>query len=41
VTGAKVQGLTPEFVSRARQHGFQNLDLHKLLALKNSGVLDE
>jgi hypothetical protein len=38
---AKVQGITPEFVERARKHGFQNLTLEKLLMLKNSGVLDE
>jgi beta-lactamase regulating signal transducer with metallopeptidase domain/uncharacterized protein YnzC (UPF0291/DUF896 family) len=41
VTGAKVQGITPEFIERARKHGFQNLTIDKLMALKNSGVLDE
>jgi beta-lactamase regulating signal transducer with metallopeptidase domain len=41
VIGAKVQGVTPEFIERARKHGFQNLSMDKLLALKNSGVLDE
>jgi hypothetical protein len=37
---AKIQNITPEFVERARSHGFKNLDLSKLMALKNSGVLD-
>lgn len=41
VIGAKVQGITPEFIERARKHGFQNLTIDKLIALKNSGVLDE
>ncbi len=39
--GAKIQGITPEFVEKARKHGFQNLSMDKLLALKNSGVLDQ
>jgi hypothetical protein len=34
-------GITPEFIERARKHGFQNLNMDKLLALKNAGVLDE
>jgi beta-lactamase regulating signal transducer with metallopeptidase domain len=37
---AKVQGFTPEFIEKARKHGFQNLTIDKLMALKNSGVLD-
>jgi beta-lactamase regulating signal transducer with metallopeptidase domain len=37
---AKVQGITPEFIEKARKHGFQNLTIDKLMALKNSGVLD-
>lgn len=41
VIGAKVQGITPEFIERARKHGFQSLTIDKLIALKNSGVLDE
>jgi beta-lactamase regulating signal transducer with metallopeptidase domain len=41
VIAAKIQGLTPEFIQRAHQHGFKNLDLDKLLELKNSGVLEE
>ena len=38
--GAKVQGVTPEFIEKARSHGFKDLTLEKLIALKNSGVLD-
>lgn len=41
VIGAKVQGITPEFIERARKHGFQNLTIDKLIALQNSGALDE
>lgn len=37
---AKIQGITPEFVEEARSHGFKDLDLSKLMALKNSGVLN-
>jgi beta-lactamase regulating signal transducer with metallopeptidase domain len=40
VIGAKVQGITPEFIEKARSHGFQNLTINKLMALRNSGVLD-
>jgi len=36
---AKVQGITPEFIERARKHGFQNLTLDKLMALKNADIL--
>jgi beta-lactamase regulating signal transducer with metallopeptidase domain len=39
--GAKVQGITPEFIAEAKSHGFRNLDLDKLMALKHSGVLDK
>ena len=39
-TAAKIQGITPEFIANARSHGFKNLTLDKLIALKNSGVLD-
>jgi beta-lactamase regulating signal transducer with metallopeptidase domain len=39
--GAKVQGITPEFIAEAKSHGFKNLDLHKLIALKQSGVFDK
>jgi beta-lactamase regulating signal transducer with metallopeptidase domain len=40
VIGAKVQGITREFIEKARSHGFQNLTIDKLMALRNSGVLD-
>jgi hypothetical protein len=32
-------GITPEFIQKARSHGFKDLDLDKLMELKNSGVL--
>ena len=38
--GAKVQGITPEFIAKVRSHGFKDLTLDKLIALKNSGVMD-
>jgi len=38
--GAKVQGITPEFIAAAQKHGFKDLDLDKLIQLKNSGVLE-
>jgi len=37
---AKVQGITPEFIASAQQHGFKELDLDKLIQLKNLGVLE-
>jgi len=37
--GAKVQGITPEFIEQARKHGFQNLSLDKLMALKHADIL--
>ena len=39
--GAKVQGVTPEFIEQARKHGFQNLTLEKLIQLRHLGVLDK
>ncbi|HTQ95459.1 MAG TPA: M56 family metallopeptidase [Candidatus Acidoferrum sp.] len=38
--GAKVQGITPEFIAKVKSHGFKDLTLDKLIALKNTGVLD-
>ena len=38
IIGAKVQGITPEFIEKARKHGFQNLTLDKLISLKNAEV---
>ena len=40
VVGAKVQGITPQFIELARSHGFKNLDLDKLIQLKNANVLE-
>jgi beta-lactamase regulating signal transducer with metallopeptidase domain len=40
VISAKVQDLTPEFVEKARQHGFKDLSLHKLIQLKQLGILE-
>ncbi len=37
---AKIMGITPEFVEKARSHDFRDLSMDKLVALKNSGVLD-
>jgi beta-lactamase regulating signal transducer with metallopeptidase domain len=36
--GAKIQGITPEFVAEAQKHGFKDLNLDKLIALKSAGV---
>jgi len=33
-----VQGITPEFIEKARKHGFQNLTMDKLIALKQAEV---
>ena len=35
---AKVSGITPEFVEKARSQGFKDLDLRKLIALRNADV---
>jgi hypothetical protein len=35
-----VQGITPDFIEKARQHEFQDLTLDKLIELKNMGVLE-
>jgi hypothetical protein len=40
VISAKVQDITPDFIDRARKHGFHNLTLEKLIELKHLGVLD-
>jgi hypothetical protein len=37
---AKVQDVTPEFLERARQHGFKDLTLEKLIRLRQLGILD-
>ena len=38
--GAKIQGITPEFLSGAMVHGFKDLDLGKVIQLKNLGILN-
>lgn len=35
---AKVSGITPEFIEKARSQGFKDLDLRKLIALRNADV---
>jgi len=40
VIRARIEDLTPEFIEKARKHGFQNLGLEKLLELKRLGVLE-
>lgn len=36
---AKVQDITPEFIERAQRHGFHNLNLDKLIQLKNLNIV--
>ena len=36
---AKVQGITPEFVKRAIEHGFHDLSIEKLMMLQNIDVI--
>ncbi len=38
--GAKVQGITPEFIQKVRSHGFKDLTMEQLMGLKMSGALD-
>ena len=40
VVSAKIQDVTPEFIERAMKHGFKDLDLHKLIQLRQLGILD-
>jgi beta-lactamase regulating signal transducer with metallopeptidase domain len=40
IIAARVQDITPEFINGAIKHGFKNLNIDKLIQLKNSGVLD-
>jgi beta-lactamase regulating signal transducer with metallopeptidase domain len=35
---AKVMDITPEFVAKVRSHGFKDIDLDKIVALKNADV---
>jgi len=32
--------VTPEFIQKAQGHGFKNLDLQKIIQLKQAGVLE-
>ena len=38
--GAKVQGVTPEFIQKVRSHGFKDLSLEQVISQKRTGVLD-
>ena len=38
---AKVMDITPEFIEQARSHGFKNLNIQKLIQLKNADVSSE
>jgi bla regulator protein blaR1 len=40
VISAKVMGVSPEFIQKAQGHGFKNLDLQKIIQLKQAGVLE-
>jgi beta-lactamase regulating signal transducer with metallopeptidase domain len=40
VISAKTMGITPEFIKQAQSHGFKNLDLHKIIQLREAGVLE-
>jgi beta-lactamase regulating signal transducer with metallopeptidase domain/uncharacterized protein YnzC (UPF0291/DUF896 family) len=40
IISAKVQDVTPEFIEQARRHGFKDLTLHKLIQLRQLGILD-
>jgi len=36
--GAKIMGVTPEFIQKAKSHGFTNLTIEKLIQLKNADI---
>jgi len=38
VVGAKIMGVTPEFIQKAKSHGFTNLTIEKLIQLKNADI---
>jgi beta-lactamase regulating signal transducer with metallopeptidase domain len=40
IVSARIQGITEEFIQRAVRHGFKNLNLQKLIQLKQVGILD-
>ncbi|HEY1270398.1 MAG TPA: M56 family metallopeptidase [Terriglobales bacterium] len=41
LVSAKIHGITPEFVEKVRSHGFKDVDLHKLIQIKQMGILEE
>jgi beta-lactamase regulating signal transducer with metallopeptidase domain len=40
IVSARIHGVTEDFIKRARDHGFKNLDLDKLIRLKQLGILE-
>ncbi len=40
IISAKVQDVTPEFIEQVMKHGFKDLTLHKLIQLRQLGILD-
>jgi len=38
VTSAKIMGITPEFIQKAKSHGFKDLTIEKLIQLKNADI---
>jgi hypothetical protein len=38
IIGAKVQGVTPEFIEKVRSHGFKDLTYRQLISLKMADV---
>jgi beta-lactamase regulating signal transducer with metallopeptidase domain len=40
IVSARIHGVTEDFIKRARGHGFKDLDLDKLIRLKDLGVLE-
>ncbi len=40
IVRARIHGVTEDFIKRAREHGFKDLDLDKLIRLKQLGILE-
>jgi len=38
IVNARIHGVTEDFIERARKHGFKDLDLEKLIRLKDLGI---
>ena len=36
-----MQGITPEFIGKARSYGFKDLTLDQIMQLKHTGVLEK